>query len=179
MTEAGSERTWVFADGPTTSVTREVAAPPAALWPHVSDIAFPVAASPELQRVGWLGDVDQPVVGARFEGHNQRGEFQWTVECEVVACEAPRTFAWSPIDDRGDPLATWRFDLEPVEGGTRVTQTVLLGPGRSGITWAIRQRPDDEAAIISSRLAQFEEAMAANLERLAEVVQAEAADSGS
>ena len=167
MAEQGSARTWTFAEAPTTSVERVVPAPIEEVWDRVSDIAFPIEASPELQRVEWLDDHDAPVAGSRFAGHNQRGDFSWTVECEVVACEAPSTFAWSPIDDRGDPLATWRFDLEPVDEGTRVTQSVTIGPGRSGITWAIRQRPDDEAEIISSRLAQFEEAMAANLDLLA------------
>lgn len=167
MAEHGSTRTWTFAEAPTTSVSTTVAASPDEVWERVSDIAFPIAASPELQRVEWLDGADAPVQGARFAGHNQRGDFAWSVECEVVACEAPTTFAWSPIDDRGDPLATWRFDLAPTDdGGTEVTQSVVIGPGRSGITWAIRQRPDDEATIISSRLAQFEEAMAANLDLL-------------
>ena len=171
MTAAGSGRTWTFAEAPTTSVTRVVDAAPATVWETVSDIAFPIAASPELQRVEWLDGADGPVLGARFTGHNQRGDAAWSVECRIIACDPPTTFAWSPIDDRGDALATWRFDLAPAEdGGTAVTQSVVIGPGRSGITWAIRQRPDDEAAILSSRLAQFEEAMTANLDALADGV---------
>lgn len=166
MTKRGSERTWTFAQAPTTSVSRVVPAPVDEVWERVSDITFPIASSPELQRVEWLGDADAPVVGARFVGHNERPDFSWSIECEVVACVTATTFAWSPIDDRGDPLATWRFDLEPVADGTRVTQSVTVGPGRSGLTWAIRQRPDAEAKIIANRLAQFEAAMAANLDLL-------------
>lgn len=171
MAERGSERTWRFADGPTTSVERVVAASPEDVWPLVSDIAFPVGVSPELQHVEWVSEDPGPTAGARFVGHNERGELSWSVVCEITECDPPTAFAWSPLyrpDDPEDPepLATWRFDLQPVDGGTNVTQSVTLGPGRSGVTWAIRQRPDDEAVIISGRLEQFELAMAANLDRL-------------
>lgn len=173
MAERGSERTWRFEEGPTTSVERVVAASPDEVWQRISDIGFPAEVSPELQHVEWLDGAEEPGVGARFVGHNERGELQWSVTCEITECDPPRAFAWTPLyrpDDPEDPepLATWRFDLEPVDGGTRVTQSVLLGPGRSGVTWSIRQRPEDEATIISGRLAQFEQAMAANLAQLDE-----------
>lgn len=175
----------MFADGPTTSVERVIPAPPEAVWEVVSDIGFPTATSPELEHTEWLDDADGPSVGARFLGHNARGDLTWTTTSVVTVHDAPTAFAWTPLyrpDDPEDPepLATWRFDLEPVDGGTRVTQSVTLGPGRSGVTWAIRQRPEDEATIISLRLAQFEDAMAANLDRLAdELDQAAGTASGS
>ena len=173
--EHGSERTWAFADGPTTSVRRVVPASPDEVWAHVSDIGFPIATSPELHHTEWLDGATGPAVGARFLGHNERGDLTWTTTSVVTEHDPPHAFAWTPLyrpDDPDDPepLATWRYDLEPTDGGTLVTQTVTLGPGRSGLTWAIRQRPDDEARIISLRLAQFEESMAANLDRLADAV---------
>ena len=170
----GSERAWRFDEGPSTAVQRLVPAPPEAVWEHVTDITFPVEISPELQRTEWL-DGDRPVAGARFLGHNARGDLTWTTTSVVTVHDPPRAFAWTPLfrpDDPDDPepLATWRFDLEPVDGGTLVTQSVRLGPGRSGLTWAIRQRPEKEAAIISARLRDFEASMAANLEHLVAVV---------
>lgn len=167
----GSQRAWRFVDGPTTSVSRVVPAAPEDVWQHVSDIEFPVDGSPELQRVEWLEGHEELVPGARFVGHNARGDLTWSVVCEVTVLDAPRTFVWTPLyrpDDPEDPepLATWRFDLEPVDDGTRVTQSVTLGPGRSGLTWAIRQRPDAEERIIARRLADLEDSMTGNLERL-------------
>lgn len=183
MTERGSERTWAFADGPTTAVERVVAAPPEAVWALVSDITFPVGTSPELQSTEWLDGATGPAAGARFVGHNARGDLTWTTTSVVTVHEPPTAFAWTPLyrpDDPDDPepLATWRFDLAPVDGGTHVRQSVTLGPGRSGLTWAIRQRPDDEARIISLRLAQFEESMAANLELLAAELEGVTTDQG-
>lgn len=173
MTARGSDRDWAFTEGPTTAVTRVVAAPIARVWARVSDIGFPVAASPELQRVEWLDGAVEPAVGARFVGHNARGDLTWSVTCAITRFEPPHTIAWSPLyqpDDVDDPepLATWRFDLAEADGGTRVTQTVTVGPGRSGLTWAIRQQPEREAELIAGRLAQFERAMTANLDELAE-----------
>ena len=41
-----------------------------------------------------------------------------------------------------------------------------LGPGRSGLTWAIRQNPDQEEAIIERRLADFRDSMTQNLQEV-------------
>lgn len=41
--------------------------------------------------------------------------------------------------------------LEPIPGGTRLRHLVTLGPGRSGLTWAIRNDPGAEATIIAGR----------------------------
>lgn len=171
-----------FADGPGTHVERVVAASPEVLWPMVSDITLPTETSDELQRVEWLeADVaagEVPRVGARFVGHNARGDVAWSVTCEVAECRPPSdddptaAFAWTPLVDPdavpAEPLSTFRFDLEPVDGGTLVRQSARLGPGRSGVTWAIRQRPDEEHEILVGRLAQFRENMQRTLDLLAE-----------
>lgn len=57
------------------------------------------------------------------------------------------------------PIATWSFRLEPREGGTRLWQTVLLGPARSGLSLAIDRWPDKRDRIIAQRLAALRRGM--------------------
>jgi hypothetical protein len=65
--------------------------------------------------------------------------------------------------------AQWRFTLEPVDGGTRVSQWVRLGPGRSGLTPAIERMPDREHDIVERRLAEHRANMQRNLEGIADL----------
>ncbi|QGV82285.1 SRPBCC family protein [Streptomyces ficellus] len=68
-------------------------------------------------------------VGMVFEGHNKRGAFSWTTRCTVTAADAGERFAFRvhAIGVRRPRLpgaiATWEYRFEPVEGGTRVTET--------------------------------------------------------
>ena len=158
-----------YADGPTTEATVEVAATPEEVWPLVTDIALPVARSDELQSVEWVEGCDGPAVGAAFLGHNRRGELAWTSESVITEMDPPHRFTWVP-GHRAEhgAYSTFTVELTPLpDGGTRVCQRVTLGPGRSGLTWAIRQDPDNEEAIVAGRLAHFRTAMAATLEELA------------
>ena len=68
-------------------------------------------------------------VGDRFDGTNKRGRARWITECVVTASDPGRRFAFDvrKIGAR-TPLvpgriASWAYDFEPVEGGTRVTET--------------------------------------------------------
>ncbi|MEU9096859.1 SRPBCC family protein [Streptomyces sp. NPDC048361] len=68
-------------------------------------------------------------VGTEFVGRNKRGVFRWVTKCTVVAADPGRRFAFrvhaigvSRPRLRG-PIATWEYRFEPVEGGTRVTET--------------------------------------------------------
>lgn len=156
-----------FADGPTTDATLRISAAPEQLWPLVTDITLPAESSPELQAAVWLDGADSPALGARFEGRNRRGDASWTTTSTVTALVRPRVFSWT-VGDVDDAIASWGFELDEVEPGvTEVRQWVVLGPGRSGVTWAIRQDPDAEEAIIAGRLGQLREAMLRNLADLA------------
>lgn len=158
-----------FADGPTTSVEVDVPAPPSQLWPHVADIGLSPRNSDENVRTEWLDGATEPAVGTRFRGWNVSGDFRWDTECTVIDCDEPRRFAWvvGPLDDA---VATWGFDLDEVDGGTRLRQWVRLGPGPSGLTAAIEQRPDDEEAIVDRRLARLAESMQRNVEAVRDTV---------
>jgi hypothetical protein len=122
-----------YADGPSTSASAHVAAPPAAVWAVVTDIDLPARFSDELQGAEWLDDSGgpdgAPVLGARFRGHNRHPRVgEWTSTSYVVELEPERAFGWA-VSDPDRPAASWRFTLEPEPGeggadGTRLTHWV-------------------------------------------------------
>ncbi len=160
------------ADRPTVTESIEVPAPPERVWPLVSDIALPVGVSAELQSVRWADDdIDsRPRAGRRFVGRNANRYFgEWETVATVVECDEPRTFAWD-VGDLGEPNTRWRFTLEPVDGGTRVTQWGQLGFGPSGLHHAIAAMPDKEERIVERRCEEFRVGMRANLEAIRRAV---------
>ncbi|MFD5818431.1 SRPBCC family protein [Streptomyces sp. NPDC127038] len=154
-----------YADQPTVEARTRIDAPPRRVWDLVSDIRLMPDLSGELQSVEWLDGVTAPAVGARFLGrsrHESLGE--WETTSYVVECEPCRTFAWA-VGDPERPSALWRFVLEEAEGaegaggGTELTQWMRMGPGRSGLSFAIDRMPDKEQKIVFVRLREFERSM--------------------
>lgn len=151
-----------YADCPTVEVATWIDAPPGAVWPAVVDLPGMADASPELQTVEWL-DGGGPAVGSRFVGHSRHDAMgEWTVTSHVVESEPPSVFAWA-VHDPQEPAATWRFTLEAADGGTRLTEWVRLGPGRSGLSQAIDRMPDKEQKIVFVRMREFERNMTATV----------------
>jgi uncharacterized protein YndB with AHSA1/START domain len=64
-----------------------------------------------------------------FDGTNRRGRARWTTQCVVTAADPGREFAFDvrKIGPRTPfipgRIARWSYTLEPVPGGTRVTET--------------------------------------------------------
>ncbi len=166
--ESGPSTPITLADGPGTVVEIDVDAPAERVWEQVCDIDLPAAYSEEFLGAEWDDPVAGPHLGARFVGRNENSFIgEWQVPCFVDAFEEHRTFGWCTSDpDR--PGARWRFELEPLAGATRLRYRVVLGPGRSGLTAAIEQRPDDEARIISGRLSNLR----SNMQRVVEGLKA-------
>ncbi|MGI8678251.1 MAG: SRPBCC family protein [Jatrophihabitans sp.] len=159
---------------PTVEEQIVVAAPPERIWPLVSDIAFVVDTSPELQAVEWeSGDDPTPVVGRRFFGTNQNKHFgRWQTTSTVTECDEPCTFAWA-VGDLDEPNTSWRFTLRPESDGTLVVQWGQLGFGDSGLHIAIKNMPDKEERIVERRLEEFRAGMRSNLEAIKRTVEAQ------
>lgn len=159
-----------YADGPTTEVCRMIASTPAELWPYVSDIDLPARFSSEFKGAEWLDGATEPSLGAKFRGTNEHpAAGRWQVECTIVELEPERVIGWEVAGPDG-AAAQWRFTLEPVEGGTLVTQWCRIGPGRSGLSPAIERMPDREHEIVERRLAEHAANMQKNLDGLATLV---------
>ncbi|MFV0259610.1 MAG: TIGR01777 family oxidoreductase [Acidimicrobiales bacterium] len=107
------------------SVSRVVAAPAGTI--------FDVLADPSLHQVidgsgtvrGGRGrNPDRLFRGARF-GMDMRMKVPYRITNEVVEFEEGRLIAWRHLGHH-----VWRYQLEPVEGGTRVTETFDWGTAR-------------------------------------------------
>ncbi|KAA9150946.1 SRPBCC family protein [Amycolatopsis acidicola] len=152
-----------YADGPTVEVSTWIGAPAERVWELVSDIALMPSVSPELRAVEWLDGAAGPGVGARFRGHNEHDAMgKWSTTSQVVEYEPGRVFAWA-VEDPDNPSAQWRFRLEPGDGGTKLSQWMRMGPGRSGLSLAIDAMPDKEQKIVFVRLRELERSMTATL----------------
>ncbi|MEV0524196.1 SRPBCC family protein [Streptomyces sp. NPDC050439] len=161
-----------YADGPAVEVRTRIAASPEHVWELVSDIGLMPTLSTELRSVEWLDTTTRPALGARFVGRSEHPSFgTWETTSYVVECEAPRVFAWA-VEDPERPSAVWRFSLTAADdGGTELTQWMRMGPGRSGLSYAIERMPEKEQKIVYVRMREFEQNMTATLEairRLAE-----------
>jgi hypothetical protein len=163
-----------FADRPTTQTDVYVAAPPAAVWPHVTEIMTPSRFGTELQEATWLdGDADGTAcLGARFKGRNfhaARGE--WETTSTIVDFVPERRFAWA-VGDPDQPSALWRLELTPEGDGTRLRYWAQMGPGPSGMTVVIEKMPDKEEKILARRLEEWETNMTATISGIKELAEA-------
>jgi hypothetical protein len=98
-----------------------VRATPDAVYALVSDLPGMGRLSNENTGGRWLGGATGPAVGARFRGHNRNGWRRWSTTVEVEQAEPGRRFAFR-VSYYGVPVSLWSYDLEPVEGGTTVTE---------------------------------------------------------
>jgi uncharacterized protein YndB with AHSA1/START domain len=161
-----------YADRPTAEVSRHIAASPERVWELVSDITLMPRLSTELRSVEWLDGATWPACGARFAGHSEHASFgAWRTTSYVVECEAPSVFAWA-VEDPEQPSAVWRFSLRAADdGGTELTQWVRMGPGRSGLSYAIDRMPEKEQKIVFVRMREFERNMATTLDAIKQLAE--------
>jgi uncharacterized protein YndB with AHSA1/START domain len=95
------------------AITREV------FYAHPRERVWAALTDPEAL-AQWLMPNDfEPVAGREFTFRTKPGPgFDGVVHCRVLELDAPSRMAWSW---RGGPIDTVvRFELEPVEGGTRL-----------------------------------------------------------
>jgi hypothetical protein len=158
-----------LADEPGTFTEIDIEAPPAAVWRVVTDIDAPAAFSEEFLGARWVDG--GPALGASFVGRNRHPAIgEWEVPSFVDVYEVERSFGWATVDPT-NPGSRWRFDLEPVGGGTRLRFSMSIGPGPSGITIAIDAMPDKEPRILERRLAEHHANMVRTLQGLKALVE--------
>lgn len=106
------------------SVEVHVEATPQDVWRLVSDPTRIGEWSHECRFGRWLGSATGAVPGARYRASNRSGVMRWSRISELAVVDPPRELAWRTVPTVFFPDSTeWRLRLEPVEGGTRVTQS--------------------------------------------------------
>ena len=127
-----------------------VACPPEQVYALVTDVARTGEWSPTCRACWWdegqaPADGAGPVVGSWFTGRNETPERTWQTRSQVVAAEPGREFAWTV----GDGFVRWGYVLEPVDGGTRLTESWEFLP--AGIAVFEQRYGDDAAAQVADR----------------------------
>lgn len=113
-----------------TSGSVEIVVPgePDAVYGVVSDVTRIGERSTECHTARWLPGAPAGTVGALFRGSNRSGRAaRWSRRCEVVTADPGHAFAFRTLPERLDvsrrDSTTWRYDLEPVDGATRVVHS--------------------------------------------------------
>lgn len=172
--ESGPSDPPCIADGPGTVVEVDVKAKAKYLWPYVSDIEYIPQFSDEATGARWSEGIDGPSLGARFIGSNSNSFMgDWELDCFINRYEENLDFGWATSSIE-NPGARWRFETPEIAGATRLRFSVALGPGPSGLTSAISQRPEKEARIIAGRISQLRENMFKVINGIKEAAEADA-----
>jgi uncharacterized protein YndB with AHSA1/START domain len=161
-----------YADNPTVEATTWINGDPERVWQVVADVQLMPSMSQELQSVEWCDGAAGPALGNAFLGNSKHDALgEWQTKSFVIECDEPRVFAWA-VQDTENPTSTWRFTLTPENGGTRLTQWMQMGPGRSGLSFAIDRMPDKEQKIVFVRMREFENSMTATVAAIKDRVEA-------
>jgi Polyketide cyclase / dehydrase and lipid transport len=115
---------------PSASVSMVIDQAPSTVFQAVADITRMGLWSPECVAGRWVGGASGPAVGASFEGDNvaKLGPItvkRWTTTSVVTALEVDRLFEFN-----ASAATLWTYRLEPVSGGTKVTETYAYEPMR-------------------------------------------------
>jgi uncharacterized protein YndB with AHSA1/START domain len=131
------------------SVSIDIAAPPERVYDLVADITRMGEWSPECHRCTWAKNSTGPAVGARFKAKNKgrRGP-SWFNSPVVTVAEPGKAFAFNRSGP-GIGSYTWRYDLEAVSTGTRLTESFQaerpLGKLMTWMTMKWTGSPDRDA----------------------------------
>lgn len=116
-----NQRWWLTTD----HVSVDIDADADALYDLITDLPRIGEWSPECERVEWDGDVDRPVEGTTFVGHNAVGpgrRIRYRRHGTVLTADRGRAFSFI-TDEGGRPSTAWHYRFEPLgDGRTRVTE---------------------------------------------------------
>ena len=108
---------------PTAQSSIDIAAPPALVYEIVSDVTKLPEWAAETYRCEWLAGASRPAVGAKFRGLNENKGRRWPTTAIVTAADPGKRFAFKVHGVPGVTTAQWRYEIEPTDGGCRVTES--------------------------------------------------------
>ena len=141
-----------------------VAVPPQQLYDLVSDVTRTGEWSPTCVAC-WWDEGGGPQAGAWFTGRNATPERTWETRSQVAVAEPGREFTWLV----GGRLVRWSYLLEPVEGGTRLTEAWEFLP--AGLQMFEEKYGDDAPAQVAERTAAARRSVPVTLERIKEIAE--------
>ncbi len=135
----------------TVSASKVVTAPPEAVFDLLAD----PSAHALIDGSGTVKGTRAPSgtrlgLGSRF-GMTMRVGVPYAISNEVVEFEEGRLIAWRHFGGH-----RWRWELEPVEGGTKVTETFDWSTARSPVALEVMRIPARNARAIRATLDRLE-----------------------
>jgi uncharacterized protein YndB with AHSA1/START domain len=149
-------------------------APPERVWRMITDVTRMGEWSPVTYKCEWLGGATEPEVGARFKGYNKMPPARWWTTCEITALEPGKVFEFRTIDgtfnigSRGREMTRWRYEFEPEDIGTRLTETYEASfiPALLRVPEQIARRIPGGARMVDKRRAKTDQGLEETLRRL-------------
>ena len=136
-----------------------IEAPPSAVWALVTSMDRYGEWSSEntggYWRKGADGEPGTGQVGDMFVGVNRQGDREWKAPVEIIERDEERVFAFVTGGLAGN-YALWRYDLQPDDSGTVLTETWNLRT----MTPLMEEKGESE---MEARAAAARESMAATL----------------
>jgi hypothetical protein len=102
----------------------EIKADPEAVFAAISHLERMGEFSTENNGGTWVKGSAGPGLGAHFRGTNGNGKKTWSTNVEVVTFTPPSSFAFE-VTAGPVKVARWSYELEAIDGGTRVTESWL------------------------------------------------------
>ncbi len=135
----------------TVSASRTVPVPPAQVFELLADPSKHAA----IDGSGTVKDTKSPsgtrlALGSRF-GMSMKLGVPYGITNEVVEFEEGRLIAWAHFGGH-----RWRWELEPVEGGTKVTETFDWSKAKSPVALEVMRIPARNARAIEASLVRLE-----------------------
>jgi hypothetical protein len=148
----------------THSASVVVAVPPEELYDLVSDVTRTGEWSPVCVACWW----DEGATGRAgdwFTGRNVTPERTWETRSLVAVADRGREFAWLV----GGSRARWGYTLEPVDGGTRLTESWEFLP--DGLAFMAERYGEDAPRQIELRIRAAHEGIPATLAAIKRVAE--------
>lgn len=141
-----------------------IAASPEAVYDLVSDVTRTGEWSPVCRECRW-DEGATGAVGDMFTGRNVLPNRTWETRCTVTHAERGKAFGWLV----GDGLVSWLYSMEPVAGGTRLTESWEFLPG--GIALFHDRYGTDADAQIANRIEMAHSGISATLATMKQLVE--------
>ncbi len=148
-------------EGNVLSVERIIPAPPEAIFALVAD----AARHPEIDGSGTVvaaksGNPEHLAMGSKF-GMGMKQGFKYNMVSTVIEFEQDRRIAWQSVPP-GIPGKVvggriWRYVLEPVEGGTKVTESWDISQDKQRSLLKLGGMPEKAKTSMEKTLARIEE----------------------
>lgn len=137
-----------------------ISAAPDAVYQLITDLSTLAELASETTAMSWQrGDSARP--GAVFKGSNRNGSRTWTTTCTVTEAAPGKAFAFD-VRSLVIPVAHWRYEIIPADGGCRVVESTWdQRPGWfrkvAGYATGVHDRDAANAEHIRATLARLKE----------------------